>query len=219
MFAKTVMSTLGCWGWYCRLPWGVMSWEDELASCKEIVGFPTCWKWYWHPDIARYIHDKMNPGAYEETIGFQSDLEHRSFHGWAQLICICFVRWMHPKRTSWRHQMETFSALLVLCAENSPVTMNSPHNSSDGELWCLLWSVPHDCLLNRLGWVNNREAGDLRHHRAHYDIIVMSVTWINVFNYGSLSKSWLTYDTFIIAIYVNKRADSVSLRMCWSRLS
>ena len=23
------------------------------------------------------------------------------------------------------------------------------------------------------GWVNNREAGDLRHHRAHYDVIVM----------------------------------------------
>ena len=24
------------------------------------------------------------------------------------------------------------------------------------------------------GWVNNREAGDLRHHRAHYDVIVMT---------------------------------------------
>ena len=25
------------------------------------------------------------------------------------------------------------------------------------------------------GWVNNREAGDLRRHRAHYDVIVMSL--------------------------------------------
>ena len=25
------------------------------------------------------------------------------------------------------------------------------------------------------GWVNNREAGDLRHHRAHYDVIVMGI--------------------------------------------
>ena len=24
------------------------------------------------------------------------------------------------------------------------------------------------------GWVNTREAGDLRHHRAHYDVILMS---------------------------------------------
>ena len=27
----------------------------------------------------------------------------------------------------WRHQIETFSALLALCAGNSPVTVNSPH--------------------------------------------------------------------------------------------
>ena len=27
----------------------------------------------------------------------------------------------------WRHQMETFSALLALCAGNSIVTLNSPH--------------------------------------------------------------------------------------------
>ena len=34
----------------------------------------------------------------------------------------------------WRHQMETFSALLVLCAENSL--------ASGAELWCFLWSAP-----------------------------------------------------------------------------
>ena len=27
------------------------------------------------------------------------------------------------------------------------------------------------------GWVNNREAGDLRRHRAHYDVIVMTNPW------------------------------------------
>ena len=32
----------------------------------------------------------------------------------------------------WRHQMEAFSALLALCARNSPVT----------ELWSFLWSAP-----------------------------------------------------------------------------
>ena len=40
--------------------------------------------------------------------------------------------------------------------------------ASDVELWCFLWSAPW---IN--GWVNNREAGDLRCHRTHYDIIVM----------------------------------------------
>ena len=41
--------------------------------------------------------------------------------------------------------------------------------ASDAELWCFLWSAPWI-----IGWVNNREAGDLRRHRAHYDVIVMS---------------------------------------------
>ena len=28
------------------------------------------------------------------------------------------------------------------------------------------------------GWVNNREAGDLRRYRSHYDVIVMSSLWL-----------------------------------------
>ena len=66
----------------------------------------------------------------------------------------------------WRHQMETFSALLSLCAGNSPV--NSPQKASDAERWCVLWSAPE-----KNGWVNNDEAGDWRLHHAHYDVTVM----------------------------------------------
>ena len=44
-----------------------------------------------------------------------------------------------------------------------------PHTkASDAELWCFLWSA----WIN--GWVNNREAGDLRRYRAHYNVIVMA---------------------------------------------
>ena len=43
--------------------------------------------------------------------------------------------------------------------------------ASDPELWCFLWSTPW---IN--GWVNNREAGYLRRHRAHYDVIVIKST-------------------------------------------
>ena len=60
-----------------------------------------------------------------------------------------------------RHQMETFSALLALCAGNSPV--DSPHKGQ--------WRGALMFSLN--SWVNNRDAGDLRRHRAHYDVIVM----------------------------------------------
>ena len=40
--------------------------------------------------------------------------------------------------------------------------------ASDAELRCFLWSAPW---IN--GWVNNLEAGNLRRHRTHYDVIVM----------------------------------------------
>ena len=64
------------------------------------------------------------------------------------------------KITWWRHQMETFSALLAICAGNSPGTGHA-------ELCCFLWSA----WIN--GWVKNREACDLRRHHAHYDVTVM----------------------------------------------
>ena len=73
-----------------------------------------------------------------------------------------FVAW-------WRHQMETFSALLAICVGNSPVPVNSPHKGQ----WrgALMFSL----ICTRInGWINNGEAGDLRRHRAHYDV---TATW------------------------------------------
>ena len=66
--------------------------------------------------------------------------------------------------------METFSALLAICAGNSPVTGEFPAQRP------VTWSfdVFFDLRLNN-GWANNREAGDLRPHRAHYDVIVIEV--------------------------------------------
>ena len=76
-------------------------------------------------------------------------------------------QWLLLPHDDVRHQMETFSALLALCAGNSPVTI--PHTkASDAELWCFLRSTPWTN-----GWVNNRTAGDFRRHRAHYYVIVI----------------------------------------------
>ena len=64
--------------------------------------------------------------------------------------------------------METFSTLMSLCAWNSPVTGEFPHKGQwRGALMFSLIST----WIN--GWVNNREAGDLRRHHAHYDVIVI----------------------------------------------
>ena len=104
-------------------------------------------------------------------------------------ICSFVVRSLHSRSDSfttsrgpfswWRHQMETFSALLAICTGNSPV--NSLHKGQ--------WrgAVMFSLICARInGRVNNREAGDLRRHGTHYDVIVMY--W-----YGStLIPSWLT---------------------------
>ena len=66
--------------------------------------------------------------------------------------------------------METFSALLALCAGNSQVPVNSPHKGQ----WrgALMFSL---ICARIIDWVNNREAGDLRRHRGHYHVSVMEI--------------------------------------------
>ena len=71
----------------------------------------------------------------------------------------------------WRHQMETFSALLAICEGNLPVTGRFPlTKASDVEL-ALMFSLI--CAWTN-GRANNLYAGDLRRHRAHYHITVMN---------------------------------------------
>ena len=66
--------------------------------------------------------------------------------------------------------MEPFSELLALCAGNLPVTGEFPLQRPVARSF----DVSFDLRLNE-GWVNNREAGDLRRHRAHYDVIIMII--------------------------------------------
>ena len=75
------------------------------------------------------------------------------------------------KRGWWRHQMETFSALLALSGGNSPVTSEFPPQRpvTRSFMFSLICAWIN-------GWVNNREAGEGRHHSAHYDVIVMGQT-------------------------------------------
>ena len=76
---------------------------------------------------------------------------------------------IYNPETWWRHQMETFSKLLALCAGNSPVTgefpTERPVTRSFHYFFICAW-------MN--GWVNNREACDLRSNSAHYDVTVMA---------------------------------------------
>ena len=66
--------------------------------------------------------------------------------------------------------METFPALLTLCAGNSSVTGHSPHKGQwrGALMLSLIWIWTN-------GWVNNPDSGDWRRHRAHYDVTVMNI--------------------------------------------
>ena len=99
--------------------------------------------------------------------------------GWyAQHDCVhcCLPLPVSKTIVTWcRHQTETFSALLVLCEGNPPMTSVRWIYRSQLEIplkgrWrgALMFSL---ICAGTNGWANNRDAGDFRCHRAHYDII------------------------------------------------
>ena len=88
--------------------------------------------------------------------------------------------------------METFSTLLALCAGNSPVTGEFPAQRP------VMRNFDVSLIYVRInGWLNNREAGDFRRHRAHYDAIVMvgwgweDTVWPHVNSHGKIKGSYL----------------------------
>ena len=70
----------------------------------------------------------------------------------------------HDDVIKWKHFPRNWP--FVLRIQRSPV--NSPHKGlwRGGLMFSLICTRIND-------WVNNGEAGDLRRHRAHYDVIVM----------------------------------------------
>ena len=107
----------------------------------------------------------------------------------------------------WRHQMETFFALLAIYAGNSPVTGEFPAQRPVTRSFAVFF----DLRLNN-GWVNNRDAGDFRRHRAHYDVIVMSIT-ISVLSNGRPWHRGNFQNNFIDrnVLYFNSNC----LTICW----
>ena len=64
----------------------------------------------------------------------------------AKLCTTALQHWdiiANAKYSWWRHQMDTFSALLTLCEGNPPVTGGFPLTKAiAAELWYFLWSAP-----------------------------------------------------------------------------
>ena len=81
--------------------------------------------------------------------------------------------------------METFSALLALCAGNSPMTGEFP---SQRPVTRIL-DVFFDLRLNKRR-LNNRDAGDFRRRRTHYDVTVGCDFISYQLNLGAVQRPW-----------------------------
>ena len=108
---------------------------------------------------------------------------------------IDYCRWQTsvPLMSWWRHQMETFSALLAICAGNSPVTgevlAQRPVTRS--------FDVFFDLRLNEWlskqweGWWFETPSRPLRRHRRLSDCHILLSSLVMSFNQGSKSLSIL----------------------------
>ena len=105
---------------------------------------------------------------YCKEISYRNLVSSSAFHtmhaSWTPTHCPCFVAFVitHDDVIQWKHFLGYWP--FVRGIHRSPVI--SPHKDQwrGALMFSLIW-------IN--GWVNNREAGDLRRDRAHYNVTVM----------------------------------------------
>ena len=114
--------------------------------------------------------------------------------------------WVHDDVIKWKH----FPHYLPFVRGIHRLPVNSPHKGQwRGTLMFSLICARINC------WVNNREAGDLRRHRTHYDVIVMFHWFIMVM--------WRHGNAFIIIAFAKGvhrwQVDSPHLRVTKAEIS
>ena len=155
---------------------------------QKIMRFPIsllCWAWRRRPNIL-YLYRKQKFVTAMMGVQLQEKMALYSvtpgpIHMRDFCTCICWEQadhWLCAKLawppwtvsviTWWRHQTETFSALLVFCAGNSLLTGEFPEHRSVARSFDVLFDLAWTN-----SWANSGHAGDLRRHRDHYDVIVM----------------------------------------------
>ena len=117
--------------------------------------------------------------------------------------CLLKISEMKPRQLSlhhkmkkftswWRHQMETFSALLALCERNPRSPVNYPHKCQ----WRGGLMLSSICAWTN-GWATKLDAGNLRRYRAYYDVTVI----FSLHNFVAQSLMYLSYFIELFFIY------------------
>ena len=128
-----------------------------MFSMKSVLKNPlnkksNCW-WFetpWH---------SCDVTAVKQTVFYSS-----------QLLYSAHMGYRNSKLSWWRHQMEIFSRYWPFVREFHRSLVDSPHKGQCRGT--LMFSLI--CVWTNF-WANNRDAGDLRRHRAHYDVTVMLI--------------------------------------------
>ena len=164
---------------------------SSFHTCSRDWIFTTMWKSQGSEDVVYHLelgtfrlfaacHDCI--GRWHQFAVFsRSTLESSQFHRYSHCHNSrtggdnwnCYVYVWLSKTTG--HMMTTSNGNIFrvtghLCGKFTSLRWIPRTKASDAELWYFLWSAPE---IN--GWVNNREAGDLRRHRTHYDVTIMKM--------------------------------------------
>ena len=150
------------WGitisYICNFPHNICI-QFAVVSCAVIV-LPVLSTsiWFIYPYNLRLIHLYCLSSAGEGVLNNN-----------AQTICIIlglYCTYVHS--TWWRHQIEIFPRCWPFVRGIHRLPVNSPHKGQ----WREVLILSLICAWTN-GWVNNRDADDLRRHRAHYDVTLM----------------------------------------------
>ena len=123
------------WGWRCTRPPSGWRWS-WFPRWWWWLGPPRWWRWMRLPHLWSFV--TLDDEFIIAGKNKQKDAEIGKNN--TQLLDgLLYNKHLFFIQTWRRHQMESFSALLALCAGNSPV--NSPHKDQWRRPWRFLWSV------------------------------------------------------------------------------
>ena len=166
----------GQWGTVCDDNWGL---TNAVVVCKSLgyvsgsartdAAFGEGSGPIWLDDVEcsgddQTLSDCAHPGWGVENCRHSED---------ASVICSGKWEVNCTNTVLWRHQLETFPRYWPLVRGIHRLPVDSPHKGkwTGSSVFCLICAWTN-------GWANNHDAGDLRRHRAHYDVTVMeSCKW------------------------------------------
>ena len=130
--------------------------------------------------VALYLHS-LSPrnisvlGSLDSS--FLNDLEQACFCG-SPSYQVSHLKMIH--RTWWRHQMETFAALLALCAGNSPVTGEFPAQRPVTRSFDVFFNLRLNKRLSKQswGWWFETPSRSLWRHRNEIVIWLRCLAWL-----------------------------------------